>query len=457
MPVKRTAILCALLTGPLTAQAAEVTFDGFYRARARVFDTLSLDRTLSASEGMSSSTEHRVWLRPTFALNDQVTTFVDLRALDGAVWGQETIAPDAYLTGVPVFSDSLAAPLASGDSGNVDITAWRAWAQVQAGNSRFDFGRMPLHWARGIWRNDGTTEQQMMVNHGDSADRVGWELLVQEEFFVGLAVDVKSQNFLNEQDEEIGYSGHLVFRNETTEAGFMSEYRHTASPSPNERFNLFTLDVTAGSEMGNLDVRLEAVGQFGGGALPEIGDGVSVTSFGALLELGLIAEPWIVDLDFGLATGDEDPNDLQFKTFTFDRDYSVGLFLFEQPMPILAATVASEVNGGRDLDNVATGDALANAVFLKPKLARELGKGWTVDASTLFAWAAKLPESMVDQRSYGIEFGTGLTYTGIDHLEFSAHVAALNPGTHYANLPNELDASFGEMAVGAQLGGLVRF
>ena len=457
MPVKRTAILCALLTGPLTAQAAEVTFDGYYRARARVFDTLSLDRSLSVSEGMSASMEHRVWLRPTFALNDQVTTYVDLLALDGVVWGQETVAPNAYLTGVPTFSDSLAAPLASTESGNADITAWRAWARVQAGNSRFHFGRMPLHWASGMWRNDGTSQQQMLANHGDTADRFAWEMLVEEEFFVGLAMDVKSQGYLNEKDEEIGYSGHLVFRNETTEAGFMSEYRHTASASPNERFNLFTLDVTAGAEMGNLDVRLEAVGQFGGGALPEIGDGVSVTSFGALLELGLISDPWIIDLDVGLATGDEDPNDLQFKTFTFDRDYSVGLFLFEQPMPTLAATVASDVNGGRDQDYVATGDALANAVFLRPQLSRKLGKGWTAEASTLFAWAAKLPESMVDQRSYGIEFGTGLTYTGIEHLEFSARASALNPGTHYANLPNELDASFGEMAVGAQLGGLVRF
>jgi len=442
---------------PLSAQAAEVMFDGHYRARARVFDTLSLDRTLSASEGMSSSIEHRVWLRPTLALNDQVTTFIDLRALNGGVWGQETGTHSSYLASAPLFSDSLTAPLPSEEAGNTDITAWRAWAQVQAGNSRFQFGRMHLHWASGIWRNDGTTTQEMMANHGDSADRIAWELLVEEEFLVGLAMDVKSQTFLNEKDEEIGYSGQLVFRNETTEAGFVSEYRHTASDSPNERFNLFTIDVTAGSEMGNLDVRIEAVGQFGGGALPEIGDGVSVTSFGALLELGLIADPWQVGLDFGMATGDEDPNDLRFKTFTFDRDYSVGLFLFEQPMPMLGATVASEVNGGRDDGYVATGDALANAVFLKPQMARQLGKGWTVDASALFAWAAKLPESMGDQRSYGIEFGTGMTYTGIDHLEFNARVSALNPGTHFSNLPNELDASFDEMAVGAQLGGLVRF
>jgi hypothetical protein len=449
--VRRSAILVATLITPLSAQAAEVMFDGHYRARAQVFNTLSLDRTLSASEGMSSSIEHRVWLRPTFALNDQVTTFIDIRALDGVVWGQETGTQPSYL-----FRDSLTAPLPSDDGGNTDITAWRAWGQVQAGNSRFEFGRMPLHWASGIWRNDGTTTQEMMANHGDSADRIAWELLVEEEFFVGLAMDVKGQTLLNEKDEEIGYSGHLVFRNESTEAGFVSEYRHTASPAPNERFNLFTIDMTAGSEMGNLDVRLEAVGQFGGGFLPEIGDGVSVTAFGALLELGLTTDPWQFGLDLGMATGDEDPNDLRLKTFTFDRDYSVGLFLFEQPMPRLAATVAS-VNGGRDDSYVATGDALANAVFLKPQLSRQLGNGWTVDASTLFAWAAKLPESMGDQRSYGIEFGGGMTYTGIDHLELNARISALNPGTHFSNLPNDLDASFDEMAVGAQLGGLVRF
>jgi hypothetical protein len=90
VPVRRSAILVATLITPLSAQAAEVMFDGHYRARAQVFNTLSLDRTLSASEGMSSSIEHRVWLRPTFALNDQVTTFIDIRALDGVVWGQET-------------------------------------------------------------------------------------------------------------------------------------------------------------------------------------------------------------------------------------------------------------------------------------------------------------------------------------------------------------------------------
>ena len=47
-----------------SAFAAEVQFDGFYRARGRAFDNLTLDRDNPQAEGFTLYAEHRLWLAP---------------------------------------------------------------------------------------------------------------------------------------------------------------------------------------------------------------------------------------------------------------------------------------------------------------------------------------------------------------------------------------------------------
>ena len=72
----RLAVLFAL--APIlfsTAQAAEVQFEGSYRARANIYDSLSLDRSLNNSDGRAFSIHHRLWLGPRLVLGDHVAMY----------------------------------------------------------------------------------------------------------------------------------------------------------------------------------------------------------------------------------------------------------------------------------------------------------------------------------------------------------------------------------------------
>jgi hypothetical protein len=52
--------LAALLLSA-DAVAAEVQIEGFYQMRGRLFDTLSLNREITGTEGLSWYVQHRLW------------------------------------------------------------------------------------------------------------------------------------------------------------------------------------------------------------------------------------------------------------------------------------------------------------------------------------------------------------------------------------------------------------
>lgn len=167
-------------------------------------------------------------------------------------------------------------------------------------------------------------------------------------------------------------------------------------------------------------------------------------------------------VQLGAASGDKQSNDASIRAFTFDRDYSVGMFLFEQPMPTLArpGAAASASNGGRNFDEVLTGTALSNALFVKPTVTREIVDGLTVSGSWLGARTAKAPElnGQKQSRSYGNEFQLGVTYDRIEHLVFGVRGGVFLPGSVYTiEDDGQRPTTYQDPAFGAQLGARVEF
>src|SRR5690606_7180246 len=111
---------------PGAAYGAEVVFEGAYRARGRVYDTLSLDRDLALDEGTALYAEHRLWLRPRFLLSEQISATVEILALNNVLWGQEQQVADIGVPNVVVFEDELTAPTSETDEdvALLDITLW---------------------------------------------------------------------------------------------------------------------------------------------------------------------------------------------------------------------------------------------------------------------------------------------------------------------------------------------
>lgn len=445
------------------SQAAEVEFEGSYRARARAIDTLSLDRTLANNEGLSAYFQHRLWLRPRFILNEDVGLFVDFKGLDNVAWGSNPIDSDNPVPNAPpTFEQAQAAPTSDTDSTSPlsDFTVWRAWGDVHTPIGRFRFGRMPLHWGRGIWQNDGLTTNPFFSDYGDTADRMQWEYLIQEQFFLQLAGDVNSEGFLNAVDDTSAYNAVLAYRSEQVVAGLNMQLAHTVDKfddTADTKFNLFTADLALDANMGKLNVSAEAVGQFGGGSLSNGLNNVSVTAFGATLAAQLDLDPWRVAVEGGMASGDGNDADAKLKTFTFDRDYSVGLMMFELPMPTLQAAAATDDNGNRSHEVALTGNAISNALYFRPSVTRSLIDGLDLEASFLGARTAKVPDRFQTRRSYGMELGLGIKYTGIEHFETGLQFGTFLPGTFYRDYADDLYENFDAPAFGTQLTTRIHF
>lgn len=456
-----------LLSLCLPAQAADVQFEGFYRARGRAFDTLSLDRENVANEGLAMYGDHRLWLAPRLLLSDAVGLQLEFRGLDGVNWGAEPEPYVAFVTPSPlVFEQQLGAPTSSIDEQAplLDFTLWRVYADVDTAIGRFSFGRMPLHWGLGVWLNDGTSLNREFADHGDTTDRVQWEYLIEDQVFLRAGVDVPSERLIGRGDDTVAADLAASYRTEDLRAGLLARVDHTGPQSDDsESLNLVTLDVSGEATLGRIHAGLEAVGQFGGGDSDELGlNDVTITSFGGVADVELALSFLTARVQAGAASGDKQANDASIRTFTFDRDYSVGLFLFEQPMPTLArpGASASEVNGGRNFDEVLTGNAVSNALFLKPTISRGIVEGLTASASWLGARTARVPElnGQKQSRGYGNEFQIGLTYDRIEHVSLGLRGAVFLPGSVYSvEADGQGLTGFDDTVYGAQLGARIEF
>jgi hypothetical protein len=453
----------------LTSHAAEVQFEGFYRARLRGFDTLSLNRQDPNNEGFAAYVEHRAWLMPKFLLSDDVRMIVELKALDNVLWGNEPALYDPFLTAqLHHFEYDLQSPTSSTDETAplLDLTLWRVYGEVHTGIGTFTFGRVPLHWGSGIWLNNGRSVSPDFADHGDTTDRLMWEHLIQEQFYLRASVDVPTERLVGENDDTTAVGLGVAYKTEDLTAGLLLQLDHRGSVDT-DSFNVFTADAAGDVKLGPLNVNAEVVGQFGGGDLEGGINDTTVTAVGAVLAPELDLDRFRVGLQAGLATGDGEGGDTNFRTFTFDRDYSVGLFMFEQPMPTLASAVgaANDSNLGRDFSEVeenGSGIAVSNAIFVKPRVSYRLIDGLWVDASWLTARMAKaqeLPGGVNQQRGYGNEVGLGLRYNAIPHFTVDGRGGLFLPGTVYSReLLNPNDSTdYDQPAFGFQVTGRIDF
>ncbi len=436
------------------AHATELQIEGWYRARGRFFDTLSLNRDLATSEGYASYIQHRLLLRPRMLVSDKVGVYADIRALDNVYWGDEpgALYDFASSSEVPVeLADGLGPPTLSEDEVEAAsaIELWHAWGEVHSPVGTFRFGRMPLDWGVGIWQNGGLRYD---AEYGDTADRLQWRMLFGD-VWAGLAFDVNSDVILNTGDGTTSYNGDVGFKNEDTTAGLALQYRRT----PERSFNLFTVDGAVETKLGVLSIGAEFVGQFGSGDLANGANDVGISGVGAVLDLELDGDPVIIGLEGGLATGDKEPADARIKTFTFDRDYNVALFLFEQPMPTLSSALPTDADNGRDLEHVLLGNAVSNAIYLKPRVGFKVLDPLVAEAALVWAAAAAPP---ADDRGgrYGIELNGTVRYTPYDMVRVEGTFGVLLPGKYFsAYSDDDFPDGFGSPAFGGQLQAVLSF
>ena len=451
--MKRYLAALAVAALPLAAEAAEVQFEGTYRARGRMFDSLSLTNDATLGEGLAAYGQHRLWLAPRFIVSDKVALFTEIRGFDGTYFGTpaasffDASTEDARLG----YSDDVLTSTTDAGVSPLNLQLWRAWGVVDTDIGRFSFGRMPLHWGLGMWQNDGLG---IDADYGDSADRVMWEAEVSN-LWLRAAIDVDAESFVNQSDDTTSFNAAVAFKKERLDIGSNFQVRHTSRAEDSGTFTVFTGDIAGDVTMGSLSARVEFAAQVGEGDLGDGRNDVSVLAFGAVGDATLDVQPWRFRLAGGLATGDGNPNDSQLRGFQFDRDYDVGLILFEQPLPTLAAATANDTNGGRDYADVLAGNAVSNAIFGKLTVGRTLIEGIDLEAYALTARVAAQPDDDLGRIGYGYELGLRGAWRPFEHFELLAGGAVLLPGTYFRNYDGDVDLT--RAVIGGELLARIRF
>ncbi len=438
-----TPLLALLAAAP--GHAADLAWEGFYRARALRFDSLSLSEDNANAEGVSSMMDHRLRLEPRWVIDDRAQLHAQL---DGLAYVPFGATSDRY---TPADSN-VATPLAltdgvAAESGSLTLT--RAWGDVFTPWGRLSFGRMPLQWGAGVLWNPGNDP---LSEYGDTSDRVSFTSRVGALFVMG-AVDRIAEGSVNEPDDMIGYSAAVGFRSETNGIGLLNNVR---TQSSNDWIS-YTGDFWAMSDLGPAQLQLEVVGTYGGGKLDDATTDVSVLAFGGMLDAGWSADKVGLGVQGGFATGDEDPTDSDLTTFAFDRDHNVALMMFEEAMPTLRAPVTTEDNAGRTQQAALIGEGVRNALYVKPRVSYRLG---TVEAELAWITGRMMsgPASTEGRRGYGNEVDLTARWAVSPHAQLQGTLGVYAPGSYLTTATDaDLGTGFDQPAVGARVVGTVNF
>lgn len=420
---RQTALLVLCLALP--AAAADVRFDGAYRLRFNGDTNLALDERGYPS-GQRQWIEHRLRLTP---------KIVEV----GEKGGAEIQASFDIVSGEfagDVASDFRGYGLTERSARN----GFRAegfdfrhlFAEVSTPLGLLAVGQMPSQWGMGMVANSGNGENTVDfgdARFGDIVDRILFATrpLVgvlspksdfARELSVAVAADlvyrdryasllVKNGGGLQWGDTAVEMLGAAVYApGEGTRAGLYVTRRIQSYASNAGDLHVWTFDayVRHAQPVGGLLLTAEGeAAQVWGGSshaptLAALGT-TRVSQQGAVVRLGAVRGRLEAELEGGFASGDSNPFDDRSSSFQMNRDYKVGLVLFDEVLMFQSQNAARRLSDpklfGRPLpglDLLPTEGAVSNALYLKPTLRfkPELWGGTVrLVGSALFARAAQ--------------------------------------------------------------------
>lgn len=453
MSIPRAVLLVALASVflPTAAAAAEFRLDGFYRFRGEVYDTLSLDREDSDSEGVRDFMSHRLRVIPHIRLNSNVHVYVDLDLMDVlkfasnpevlAATGQTRATGETFDEPVALSQSSL-----PGSDYRESLVLRRAWAELYTPYVDFKVGRMGNHWGMGLLANDGNCA--MTCDNGDTVDRLMVSTSLLDPVRISFAFDTRAEGFINRDDD--AHSFLLT-------GGYMGEV-HTVggwvrwTRQPMNGLNLVHGDLYGRTKLGPLSMELEALIQWGQATTTDIGvEDLNILAGGGAFDAELAIAPWSVGLQVGVATGDATPEDNTWNTLTLDRDHDIGLLMFEQPMPVFQfGDAATEENQNIDGSRVIMGEGVSNAVYLMPRFHIDALQNLDLGVSATLAFPL-VPEAfgLTDPTIYGAEIDLMATWTLFGNFEIGGRAGFFIPGPVFE--------PYTDFAFGGEMRALVRF
>ena len=458
--LRKIALLLLLWSAP--SLGTEVRVDGSYRLRFAANTNLVLDDAGQAL-GQSHWAEHRLRITPKIIETNLIEIQSSFDVVSGLLGGDVADGFRGY--GWTGRSDARGGLHANG------FDFRHLFLELKLPLGILKLGQMPSHWGMGMVANGGNGEEETDfgdVRFGDIVDRLlfvtrpllgalGPRNFLAKHLSVAVAGDlVYRDRFAQLVQSAPGHSlrwGDQAFQflaaavldaSDATRAGFYAARRVQKFALDGGDLHVWIFDAHLRTLFQpellpvTFSLEAEAAQVYGGTShAPSLNAPATsrVNQQGAVLRTLMSKGPLEVELEGGYASGSANPFDDQVTAFQMNRDFKVGLVLWDEVMLFqtqnAARRLADPALAGRPppgLDLLPTEGAVSNALYLKPTLRFRpalLGGKLRAVASALFARA---PEPVIDlyqafvssaprnsfgataKRSYGTELDFALGY-----------------------------------------------
>lgn len=446
---------------------------GSYRVRVAGLTSFPLAAG-TPSSGQSYFGDHRLRIQPTIEAG-WVLVRMEIDVLTGQIFG------DPLEMGAD-FAERRQGDPTNPYDGWTTVEPRQLWAEVAMPWATVRLGQMGSEWGMGLLDDDGQDDdddrwvQRLGDKHyGDLVDRVMISVQPLRAFTHGPFGDaVLSVGGDHVWEDDLASAlqgdtawrlvGSLVWPGEELTGGAYVVHR-IQEDEGGETFERTAVDLAAEWVLPlfliGADVRLqgEVVGTWGetDKVRPATSpDGVELLGLGwaARAEIAWRCPRVALGAEVGYASGDADPDDDEWRAYTFDPDYRVGLLLFPDVLRQVSLRSAERLAdptrvgvppGGAEL--LPTDGAVRNALYLNPGLTWRPGR-WTLTAMGVLAWAAEpfidpfetfesggAPRNHRGERAsrfYGVEAAVGVSYrVGLGDLfgaRFGVQAAGVLPG-----------------------------
>lgn len=321
----------------------------------------------------------------------------------------------------------------------------------------FVAGRAPIQFGLGLTHNDGSGQFDHWY---DNRDLLALELNMGNLKFRPIFAKV-SEGALDIGDDVRDYMVQLDYENLETETAFGIMYQSRKSGVAGNDFpaNVGTGGVVEGFAGKYINLYLKRswdtfkFGFEGGfsdgqtGFNDSNGNKISQKGFGLALEMAYQAEAskWLWDLKAGFASGDDPSTTDEIEGFFFDRNYNIGMLLFNHVLgqfdalnSSLTRNTSLSVNGNtfNNAGSVPDVEVVSNAFFFAPGFQRTITDKWDWGARLVYAFLTEDTATVNGanteiEKDLGFELDFNLRFRPHDRFTWITEAAFLLPGSAF--------------------------
>jgi hypothetical protein len=454
-------MICFVTTQPLV-KAASIDWSGSYRLEYVEIERPDFD------DDKKMYLSHRLGLYPKIVLSDGMNLFAHFEVLQNSNYPSSN-AGQIFGRG----SDTGNSHLHQNNQGASFLAVRELYLRWDQEHSQLYAGRTGMDFGAGMSYSSGRNPEH---SWSDTFDLVGYKIQMGN-FYLMPIVSRPYQASPSLGNSSLDFIWNAFYDNPETrsQVGLLHRSRSSSNMSNDARLNFdesVNTKYTSASVTGpwktthtnlflyrgweGFNLKTEVGFEAGGIGVTAQGEEIQLGGFGALMELGFPQGDgkWEYEIRLGAASGD-DPNTVKYEGFHFNRNYDLGLLLFNHPLGNYDALTSNSKRQRKacaappceiyPIADTLDEESISNAIFISPKANYKMSETWSWENVFVYAQTLTNPSRTKDNAtdSYlGFEWNTAVIYRPTSRVKWSNTLAVLHGGGAFKDGQNDRKTGF---------------